>query len=201
MAKPSYQEFLSYDLLHRLISYDPDTGLLTWRNRTADLFVAGFHSAEGQCRAWNTRYAGKEAIGQVKSDGCKKGFCLGRMVSSHRVIIKMMTGVWPDETDHENGIRSDNRWVNLRNTSRVGNNQNCAIGKNNTSGAKGVTWRSSIGKWRARVSENGVRTTIGNFTEFQDAVDARKVALAKLGYHPNHGRKPAHGESSAKELK
>lgn len=43
---------------------------------------------------------------------------------AHRVIWKYMTGETPDTVDHKNRKRTDNRWVNLRNTTPKGNAQN-----------------------------------------------------------------------------
>lgn len=38
-----------------------------------------------------------------------------------RVAWALMTGEWPDTIDHINGIRDDDRWVNLRNVSNAQN--------------------------------------------------------------------------------
>ncbi len=45
--------------LKTLISYDPETGALTWRERKRELFPS-----EGYWRRWNTRFAGKLAGGE-----------------------------------------------------------------------------------------------------------------------------------------
>lgn len=43
---------------------------------------------------------------------------------AHRVIWFLMTGNQPNQIDHINGVRDDNRWVNLRNTTETGNGRN-----------------------------------------------------------------------------
>ena len=48
--------------------------------------------------------------------------------------------------------------------------------KNNTSGVPGVSFDASASKWRAYISFNGKKIRLGNFSSFQDAVDARRLA-------------------------
>jgi len=54
--------------------------------------------------------------------------------------------------------------------------------KNNTSGYTGVTWSAVHGKWRTGLYVNKVRHEGGLFTNFEDAVEARKqLELKYLG--------------------
>lgn len=52
--------------------------------------------------------------------------------------------------------------------------------KNNTSGAKGVTWDKSRKKWRAQINFKGKNHNLGRFTNKQDAINARKKAEEEL---------------------
>lgn len=58
----------------------------------------------------------------------KKGYIdieLGNInYKAHRLAWFYMTETWPIEVDHENRVKSDNRWTNLREATRVKNNQN-----------------------------------------------------------------------------
>ena len=59
--------------------------------------------------------------------------------------------------DHISGNRFDNRKVNLRKVTRQQNAQNVAIGKQNTSGYKGVSWDSRIEKWATFIQIPGMK--------------------------------------------
>ncbi len=51
--------------------------------------------------------------------------------------------------------------------------------RNNTSGFRGVTIDKRVGKYRARIISQGVRTELGYFEHFADAVEARLTAEQK----------------------
>ena len=46
----------------------------------------------------------------------------------------------------------------------------------NTSGCRGVYWDKNSGKWRARLRLKGKTYNFGSYTNFDDAVKARKAA-------------------------
>ena len=50
------------------------------------------------------------------------------------------------------------------------------IRSNNTSGVPGVDWLSAKGRWRATICFKGKRKYLGSYTDFEDAVKARKRA-------------------------
>lgn len=49
-----------------------------------------------------------------------------------------------------------------------------AVHRNNTSGARGVTWHKGRGKWTARITFKGERISLGYFDDLSDAAEARK---------------------------
>ncbi|MFW3387968.1 UNVERIFIED_CONTAM: AP2 domain-containing protein, partial [Kocuria sp. CPCC 205274] len=68
------------------------------------------------------------------------------------------------------------------------NNANAQLRKDSTSGVKGVTWASNIGKWRARIQHNGRRITIGYFDSPEIAVAEIKQKRSELHKEfANHG--------------
>jgi hypothetical protein len=76
-----------------------------------------------------------------------------------------MTGKWPTyQVDHINGIKTDNRWKNLRDVNGFINQQN-RLGpkKNNKSGFLGVTYMPARRKWRATIRFNGNGLHLGMF--------------------------------------
>jgi len=177
------------DLLHKILRYEPDTGKLYWRERTLDMFQSG---RGADCRRWNAQFAGKQAFTAL-SEGYHKGRITirgqGFNVSAHRVIWCMIYGVWPDQIDHINQDKADNRIANLRLTDREANARNCRLSVRNRSGRIGVHWRSRDRKWRAKIRHDGRYIILGLFSRFEDACEARAQAEKRYGYDPQHGKR------------
>ena len=181
---------ISKEELNNLLSYDPKTGRLFWKKRTPEMFSSedGGRSAHHTCKQWNSRFSGKEAL--VKNvHGYKGGRINYSYVLAHRIIWKMVTGEEPNEVDHIDGDRSNNRWSNLRDVSSQGNKRNAKLRSDNTSGVVGVTWHSTRKRWCAFIIIDGKCVSLGTFREFEEAVAARKAAEIAHNFHANHGRK------------
>ena len=175
--------------LRKLLSYDPDTGLMTWKRRSPEMFTGGKQSADQNCTRWNARFAGEPAFETVTSLGYFGGRVFGRIYFAHRVAHAIHHGAWPHgQIDHISGVKTDNRIANLRDVSHAENLRNAAMPSTNTSGVCGVSRRKSSGKWTAQIRRNRKQKHLGTFESFDDAVAARKAAEVKYGYHPNHGR-------------
>lgn len=178
----------SVELLRQLLRYEPDTGKLFWLARDAHHFVDGTYSAGRKARAWNARYANTEAFTDIGSHRYPNGSIDGVLYLAHRVIWAMKTGEWPEfEVDHIDGDRTNNRWVNLRSVTHAVNLRNAAGKSCNTSGATGVCWRASRGKWRARIMIDGVERSLGHFDRFEDAAAAREAAQRAFDFTARHG--------------
>jgi hypothetical protein len=114
----------------------------------------------------------------------------GRPYVIHRLIWLWMTGEWPDDIDHIDGDRQNNKWKNLRSISRQENLKNMGIKSTNTSGVTGVSFNNQSKKWQAYIhSEKRKRKHLGYFESIEDAITARLKAEKKYGYHENHGRR------------
>lgn len=151
-----------------LFRYDEWTGILRWR-----------HPGLGRR---------KDCIaGYLRQDGYLDVGFNGKVYIVHRVIFLMMAGRWPEEIDHENHIRSDNRWKNLKEVSRQQNCKNVKLPNTNTSGYMGIAWEVSTKQWKVRIKADGKQKYLGRFTDLEDAKDVRKKAEIKYGFHPNHG--------------
>lgn len=176
--------------LRLLVQYDPTSGDLFWRTRSSDMFpgksVAG---RDGECSAWNKRYAGKPALNYLNRSGYAVGSILGKSYRSHRVCWAIHHGYWPSEIDHIDGNRSNNRISNLREVTRKQNSCNRKRRSDNTSGATGV--RFSRGTWKVRIHRNGRECHVGSFKSKEEAIAAWRKAASLLEYHPNHGRSEA----------
>jgi hypothetical protein len=163
------------DVLLQLLNYDPETGALTWRERPDH-------------PAFTTRWAGKPAFTALER-GYKQGRIFMELHYAHRIIWRMVTGEIAHDVDHINGVRSDNRWSNLRSVSRAENLRNRRLSCQNTSGTHGVYARSW--GWQAYIRADGKTKCLGSFKTKEEAVEARRAANEKYGYHQNHGVRAA----------
>lgn len=107
---------------------------------------------------------------------------------AHRLVWLYVVGRLPDEIDHINGIRDDNRIVNLREVSRQENARNLSKGCGNTSGVIGVSYVKKKGVYRAYITHNYKQIHLGYFKKLSDAAVAREEAEVNYGYHENHGK-------------
>jgi hypothetical protein len=158
--------------LKALLSYNPRTGLLIWRERP---IRKRFLRVD---RTWNAAWAGRMA-GTPRSDGyIQVAFGYGRYCRAHQLVWLYMTGEWPRRRmDHINLKRDDNRWCNLRLASDSQSINHQRRRKDNTSGHKGLVKLPS-GRWRVRVAQEH----IGCFVRKRDAIAAyRKEALKRFG--------------------
>ena len=176
--------------LEKLVSYDPDTGILRWKERSLESCAS-----ERSMKAFNTTYAGKEA-GSISNSHTemvngyyKRKCCLNKEnYLAHRIAWALHYKQWPsDSIDHINGNTLDNRIENLREANHIVNGKNKTRPSNNTSGFMGVS-RTNNGKWYACVRLNGKTKSLGKFSNIEDAVAARAAANIEYGFHENHGR-------------
>ena len=179
---PSQAELL------KVLRYDKKTGKLFWRKRSISTFTDGPNvSANSICKNWNNRFANKEAF-TTNNQGYLSGRYKNCTYSSHRVIWKMIYGTEPNIIDHIDGDRSNNKIQNLRSVDIADNAKNQRLYAVNTSGTSGITWKKINKKWEARISVNGRRVYLGVFSSKQKAIETRKQAEIKYGFHRNHGR-------------
>jgi hypothetical protein len=68
------------------------------------------------------------------------------------------------------------------------NQRNREKHSNNTSGHCGVRWHPRDKRWIAQIAFNLKRIHLGNFIHKKDAVEARREAEIKHGFHENHGK-------------
>lgn len=174
------------DELRQLLSYDPATGRMHWRQRGPN------EIPDRRIRAtWNARYSGREAFARLSASGYLCGLVLGGKWQAHRVAWAIYYGAWPKgEIDHINGLRNDNRIANLRVVNRAENAKNLSRRSRTKSGIMGVCWHEPCGKWHARITVKGKVHCLGYFALLSDASAARKDAEARFGFHANHGRCP-----------
>lgn len=175
---------LTFEQAKELLRLEPKAGQLFWRDRPSSMFTT-----EAHWRMWNTRFAGKEAFVTIRGRGYLGGVVFGKFYSAHRVCWLLHYGEWPHgDIDHINGVRTDNRIFNLRDTSKTENMRNSWMRSNNTSGVTGVYWFASVGKWRAHIKVDGKQHHLGYFDNIEDAAAARASANEEYGFSKRHGR-------------
>lgn len=124
-----------------------------------------------------------QIAGRVNHDGYLIFVLDRRRYLAHRLAWLYVYGSFPNqELDHINGVRHDNRIVNLRLATRSEQCQNKKISTKNTSGFVGVSWHSTKLKWTAHIKLNGLKRHLGYFCTKEKAVFARRQA--ELIYHP-----------------
>lgn len=154
------------DRLRSMLLYCPESGHFTWLN-------------PGRA---NPRLVGARA-GGVNSEGYWKISVGGKNYLAHRLVFLFVLGRWPvGVLDHINGDRTDNRFLNLRESSDALNAQNRRKARTgNTSGYLGVSWNSRRGQWVAQIQVDGKKKGLGYF---DDPAVAHSVYLtAKRATH------------------
>lgn len=184
--------------IKELLHYDPETGKFTWNERAENWFVATDHNtAAGACKSWNSSWAKKEAFTAV-SHGYKVGAIKNKLYRAHRLSFFYMKGYMPEQVDHINGDRGDNRWENLRAVDNMENHRNLRKRSTNTSGVVGVIFRPKGGygkktdRYIANITVNYETKFLGCFDTLEEAAKARKEAEIKYGFLPDHGTDKIH---------
>lgn len=168
--------------VRRLLDYDPETGIFTWKPRPRSRF-----DTDRMFNSWNSRFAGKVAGSLHKYGYIHIGFG-GKLHKAHRLAWMYVYGYAPKEgIDHINHCRDDNRIANLRLASHSENHRNRKRHKHNKSGVAGVVWHKRDRLWCAAIGVNGKSKVLGYFKNKNDAIKARQEANCKYGYHENHG--------------
>lgn len=169
-------------LLQRIMAYDPQTGILHWKERPRDLC-----KSDRDHKRWNTSHAGERAC-FPRPQGYLGCLVFKRPLAAHRVAWALHYGEWPATIDHINGDRADNRIANLRSVSEAENAKNRRPHQGNKSGTTGVIAHRD--RWRAYITHEYQQIHLGVFDTLEEACAVRKSAEAKYGFHENHGSDP-----------
>ena len=99
-------------------------------------------------------------------------------IRMHREIMNTLSR---HDTDHINGIKTDNRRCNLRVCTRSENSSNRGASSNNKTRLKGVSKNSDLETFRAEITVNGKKIYLGSFRTPEEAHIAYIAASKK--YH------------------
>jgi hypothetical protein len=159
---------LTQQRLKEVVSYDAESGVFTWaigRPKSAKGAIAGGFSDRGYLT--------------ICIDGVKH--------RAHRLAWLYMYGVYPDQIDHENRIRHDNRIINLRASNSYQNSRNKSKPSDNKSGVVGVSLYNRDGQKKVKWEVRACGKFLGYFDNFLDAVCKRKSSEKQFNFHPSHG--------------
>lgn len=169
---------LSESTLKRYFIYSPISGEFRWIVRRD---------------RWGNEHPCDKLVDGRNNRGYRWVRFFGETHLVHRLIVLYMTGSHPvGEIDHIDGDRLNNTWSNLRDVDAFENSRNQGNRVDNTTGFRGVTYRSTgrgLKRWKARISHMGTRYDLGEYLTQGEAVSARISAESKFGYHPNHARR------------
>lgn len=144
-------------LLRASFDYDTESGHLRWKTGNYRGHIAGTLDRAGYIRV----------------------IFQGRSWPAHRLAWAIAHG--SDAVgllDHVNGVKSDNRLLNLRVASATLNIANRPAAKGSACGLKGVSRHSN--KWRARIKVGGKEERLGDFDTPHEAHLAYREAARKI---------------------
>lgn len=151
--------------LRQLFDYHPE-GYLVWRmaHGMGNRFPAGTRFAEGTTAKTTYRAAMVD----------------GEKLHEHRLIFAWHHGYYPENVDHDDRNKKNNRIGNLKDSDHLRNCDNRGAPANSRTGIRGVYPKS--GKYAAYKQVNGgPRSWLGTFNTIEAAARARATAdvLAK----------------------
>lgn len=169
--------------VQELLQYHPETGAFTWKPRPLKFCTAGAgrYTQERNKAVFDANYAGTSALTAHNPGGYLRGNLFGRSLMAHRAAFACVLGRWPlGQVDHINGVRDDNRWANLRESTNQQNQWNSSPAKGSSSQYVGVSWDSKSGKWAAYISPENKKVHLGYFECELEAAKARDKAAHQM---------------------
>jgi len=141
--------------IFNVLDYEKDSGRLVWKDRRGGRVNVG------------------DVAGNTEGTDYIRVHVAGRKFLAHRLAYLLVTGTFPKfDIDHINGIKTDNKWENLREATRRENMYNKKAPRTNTSGFKGVSLDKRNLKWIASIRTPEGTQFIGHFCCAEDASKA-----------------------------
>jgi len=161
-------DIITAERLREVLSYDPATGEFIWLVRPSKRYMLGSKAGAFRRGYWGI------AIN-------------GRAYLAHRLAWLHVTGEWPPEQiDHIDMDRSNNRYSNLRLATRSQNYMNRRAYSNNSLGIKGVCLSKGGKKYRANIYYRGKQICLGYYHTVKEAAEAHRLGAIK--YHGEYAR-------------
>lgn len=157
---------LTHERLIEALIYDPASGLFTWRVKPKHRPIQ----------------VGDRA-GSVGSKGYRFVCLDNQDYAEHRLAYFYMMKDWPpDQIDHKDLNKANNKWDNIRPADGNQNQANRRLTILNTTGFKGVTGRqfAKSYKYIAQISHQGTNTHLGVFETAEAAHEAYCQEASRL---------------------
>lgn len=158
---------LTIERLKELLSYDEDSGNLTW--------------------LINKKSAKK---GNIVGSKSKQPYCEvhidGKKYLAHRLVWFYSYGFWPETIDHIDGNTRNNAIKNLREVTISQNSLNKRKSKSNLCGAKNVSFKRDRNKYAVNLDVDGKPRHIGHYANVELAIVAATEARNK--YHGEYAK-------------
>ncbi len=133
-----YNDNITQEELKNILEYNKDTGIFTWKIKVSDKVIIG------------------NIAGTIHKHGYINITFNNKIYKAHRLAWLYIYGKWPlNLIDHINGIRHDNKLINLREANHQKNGFNRKKQQNNKSGYKGIYWNKQCNKWHVSYRING----------------------------------------------
>jgi len=158
--------FITQKELKEILEYNPKTGIFTCRIPTSN----------------------KYRVGDILGTSDIKGYAIisiyNKKYRAHRLAFLYMKGYFPEnDVDHKDRVKWNNKWNNLRESSRQCNMRNKSVQINNKSGISGVYFNKREQRWISRINVSGKSIFIGGYKNFNDAVLARWKKEVELNWN------------------
>lgn len=155
---------ITAERLRELLHYTPETGVFVWKIKVS----------------WGVKIG--DIAGTIEKSGYRVISFKRSIYKAHRLAWLYIHDKWPkDQIDHANGIRDDNRLINLREATRAENAQNAGSRKGRDNFSRGTSQKKGRNKWEAQIQVNGRNQYLGIFNTQEEAHKA--YVAAKLVHH------------------
>lgn len=126
-----------------------------------------------------------KAAGRTIHDGYRTIKIAGQQIAAHKLAWLIETGEWAaGDIDHKNGVRTDNRWDNLRDCTRSQNSQNS---RGRRDGMMKGAYPRKNGRWSSAIRADGKNIPLGSSFASEAEAHAAYCAAAAV-YHRDYAR-------------
>jgi len=193
-----FHDIRNYEGIYEINRYGQVRTVERIQNRKSKTGTASSIIVKNRIRKYKINNTGYPSIslkkaGTIGNHGYKAVILDGKKYLVHRLIYKIIHNIEANYVDHINGIKTDNRALNLRNATRSENSQNRPHTQYNKLQLKGVYCHN--GKFRAQICINKKVISLGTFFTALEAHNAYCYKASII-----HGEFSNSGQSNKSDL-